>query len=106
MSVGTPAHTRRALARSSSGGMSSHGRKPWLWPIERHRVRSWSIERAARAAIAGSRPATASGTARSARTSSGNASLSAGDGSSPSNSRYQTSSSERFSASSTAEYCR
>ena len=58
------------------------------------------------AAIDGSSPRTASGTVRRARTSRAKAWLSAGEGSSPSNSRYQMSSSERLSASSTAEYWR
>ena len=69
-------------------------------------LRSWSISGPPDVAISGSRPITASGTARRARTSSANALLSAAEGRWPSNSRNHTSSSERLSASSTAEYCR
>jgi hypothetical protein len=106
ISVGTAAHTTRALERSSAGGMSSQGWNPWLWPTSDSALRSRSISGPPDRATSGSSRRTASGTWRCPRTSAAKASLSARVGRWPSNSRNQMSSSERLPASSTAEYSR
>ena len=106
MIVGTAEQTRRALARSSSKGMSSQGWKPSLCPMSETTLRSWSMIGPPELAMAGSSSRTDSGTARWPRMSSRKASCSALLGRCPSNSRNHTSSSDRLAASSTAEYCR
>jgi hypothetical protein len=97
-----------ALRRSSSAVTSSDGWKSRAEPTREMTVRSPSRgrKRSLVAAMAGSWAATVSGRTRLARISAEKASRSAGEGSSPSNIRCQTSSSDRFSARSVAEYWR
>ena len=74
ISVGTAAHTCRALARSSAASMSSHGPEPLAVADERHGAAQLVHERAARPGDVGQQPlAPPSGTGRSARTSAAKA---------------------------------
>ena len=57
MSVGTAAHTCRALARSSSGVMSSHGLEALAVPDQRHRAAELVHDRAARGGDGRQQPA-------------------------------------------------
>ena len=106
MIVGTAEQTRRALARSSSEGMSSQGWKPSLWPMSETTLRSWSMIGPPELAMAGQQLAYRLGYRPLAADRRQEGVVLGLGGRWPSNSRNHTSSSERLSASSTAEYCR